>query len=288
MIGTIVAAAAGPVGVAILGLLLWRGRARRRMGATWRALQAAPGIAAEPGRASASDDGIFRTELVSELPEPARRYLLRAIAPGTPLHRRVELGMTGSIALRPGDGLLPMEATQVIAWPEGYVWKARVGSSAMRISGFDLYHDGEAEMRWWLWGLVPIVRERGANIARSAAGRLPSEAVLILTALLPDLGAAWEPVSEEAARASVRVGGETLHLTLTVSPEGRLRRVEFLRLHPEEDGRGLVPVPWRVEVVEERTFGGLTIPGRLRAFKYAGRADEHEFVVQDFARARWA
>ena len=42
---------------------------------------------------------VFDPSMVARLPEPARRWLVHAIAPGTPLWQTVELSMRGEIRL---------------------------------------------------------------------------------------------------------------------------------------------------------------------------------------------
>src|SRR4030088_1389364 len=57
---------------------------------------------------------------VSPLPEPARRYLTHAIAPGTPLASAVRLRMHGEIKLK---GWLPFTAEQVIRSDGDMLWQ---------------------------------------------------------------------------------------------------------------------------------------------------------------------
>ncbi|MCU0674970.1 MAG: hypothetical protein MUE69_19545, partial [Myxococcota bacterium] len=72
---------------------------------------------------------VFRAaELDPNLPAAARRYLVHAIAEGTPLASAVRLRMHGSIKL--GDWL-PFEAEQVIRWDRGLIWKATTKKGVM-------------------------------------------------------------------------------------------------------------------------------------------------------------
>ena len=83
--------------------------------------------------------------------------------PGTPLARSVRLTMHGTLRLSPGGNALTMRAEQVLAPPAGFIWRARVGRGAMRFRGFDRYGNGEGGMRWWMLGLLPIVRAGGST-----------------------------------------------------------------------------------------------------------------------------
>jgi hypothetical protein len=214
----------------------------------------------------------FHPEMVDDLPEPGRRYLLHAIAPGTPLATSVKLALSGSMRLARGADLLPMTSEELLAPPHGYVWKARIRRGWIRISGFDAYCEGKAEMRWWLGGLLPIVRANGVNLARSAEGRLAGEAIFLPSALLPSAGTRWEAVDDSTVRVWLPLELEEIVLTLDVGPDGSLRRVSFPRWNND---RRNGPFGYLRFVVDEldlpRTFGGYTIPTRFRAGWRLGR-----------------
>jgi hypothetical protein len=226
--------------------------------------------------------------MVEGLPEPARRYLLRAIAPGTPLAFSLTTAMRGTIQLQPGAAPVPMEAQAVIAPPRGFVWRARAGRGAMRVSGHDSYYEGQGEMHWALFGFVPVARAGGPDVTRSAAGRLAAEATLVPASLLPHRGAAWEAVDETSARVRLIVGDETSSIAVDVDDEGRLRRVSLMRW--ADDVGGGVPGYSRFDVcdfADERTFGGYTIPTRFRAGWRLGDPDEFAFFEATITQAEF-
>lgn len=265
------------VGLALFVLLVFLGAYRalvdRRVDHLWQRLQAEPGNEA------------FDPVMVAELPEPARRFLRHAIRPGTVLARSVTLQMHGRIALTPGADKIPLRARQLLA-PQGLIWQASVGAGTRRISGHDLFVDGEGAMRWFMWGVVPIVQASGPDQSRSGAGRVALEVALWLPcALLPQAGARWEAIDGERARVHLSVDGERLAPVLSIADDGRPRRIEMQRWDAE--GLSGTPgyVPWAGEVLgEERTFGGYTIATRVRATARAGTPQAHEFfeaVVTD-------
>ena len=215
---------------------------------------------AQPG-----DDLAFDPDSVNGLPEPAQRYLLHAIKPGTRIARSVELHMRGRILLKRGAEPATFEAEQVIA-RDGYVWRARVRKGAMRMSGFDRFSNDEGEMSWWLYDSVPVVSAKGASVSRSAAGRLAGESIFLPSSLLPQNGAAWEPVDENTALARLEIGVEQVELTLTVDAKGRPVRLSFMRWNSDVANGPVGPMRFDVtELSEERTFDGYTIPTRLLA-----------------------
>jgi uncharacterized protein DUF6544 len=64
----------------------------------------------------------FDPAAIVGLPEPARRWLDHAIAPGTPLWSSVELTMHGQVKL---GRWRSFTARQILTPPDGYIWAAR-------------------------------------------------------------------------------------------------------------------------------------------------------------------
>jgi hypothetical protein len=67
-----------------------------------------------------------------------------------------------------------MTARQILAMPAGFIWKMRARRGLMVLSG----SDSESWTRFWLMGLLPVVRMGGnPDHTRSAFGRYVAEAV---------------------------------------------------------------------------------------------------------------
>src|SRR5262249_22737533 len=84
--------------VALTALVIIRRRENKRVEGVWQSLEAP------------STHQVFTEDMVSDLPAPARRYLLHAIRPGTPLASSVSLGMGGTMRLKPDQEWMPMKA----------------------------------------------------------------------------------------------------------------------------------------------------------------------------------
>lgn len=247
---------------------LWLGRLRQEHGleSLWKELQSP--VATE----------VFDQATVDNLPAPARRYFRHAIAPGTPIARSVRLTMHGSFRLRPDASLVPMHAEQILSPPHGLIWKARMGSGLMRFQGFDRYAKGEGAMRWWLHGLVPLVRAAGPDVSRSAAARVAGESLLIPSALLPQSGVEWEAVNDTTAHVRLKVGEEACRLTLTVDAAGHVERMSLMRRRDNAGNGRPGYVRFGVDqITEERTFDGYTVPTQFRAGWKLGEPDEFPF-----------
>lgn len=242
----------------------------------------------------------FEPGMVEAVPEPGRRFLLRSIAPGTPLADSVRLIMDGSIRLSRDGDPLSMRSREVLAPPRGLVWRARVGSWPLSMRGYDLYVDGlrrdavpprsggPGEMRWWVWGLLPVVRSSGPDFRRSAVGRLLGEAVFVPSVLLPDRGGRWERVDATTARVKLRAGGEEVPLTLDIAPDGALQRVSLPRWNGDPRNGPVGYLPFVCDRMgEEGTFGGYTIPTRFRAGWSLGTPGAFPFFEARIREARY-
>ena len=204
------------------------------------------------------------------LPEPARRWLSHAIAPGTPMWSRVELTMHGQIKL---GRWRPFTARQVLAPPDGYTWSARTRLAGLPVTGYDRLGSGTGEMRWRLLRVIPVLNESGFDVTRSAYGRLAGEIVLLPTAFR---SASWSQGDHaNTAVATWRFDDDTEAAELRVSRSGRLDEVRVNRWG-NPGGAPFGRYPFGVRVEAESRFGGITIPTVFRAGWWWGTDRQHE------------
>lgn len=256
-------------------LLAWRGLDVRADQALARELTARAGPAGPP----------FSLDLVAGLPEPARRFFAFAIEPGTPLATVVELEMRGEMGLGTKDEprYQPMQATQVLAPPHGLVWRLRT----QLFRGSDGAGPATSWTRFWLGGLVPVVRAAGPDHHRSAFGRVIAEgAFWVPASLLPGEHVRWEPVDENRARAIVSYGDFVQDVELTVRPDGQPERVVIQRwsnANPEQQYR---EQPFGGELGDFRQVGGYRLPFRVEGGNLIGTPDYFPFFKADIEAIR--
>ncbi len=208
----------------------------------------------------------FHLEQTSPLPPAARRYLEHTIAPGTPKMSTVRLRMHGAIRLK--EVWHPFDADEVINWNQGFVWRAKAKLKGLPVTGFDCWINGKGAMRWRLLGILPAVTASGPDMDRSAVERMMIEAVWIPSVLL-DPNVTWGGRDATHMTTDLRLKGHRTHLEWSLSEEGRVISISMLRWGNPE-GHGYRTIPFGGIAEKESTFGGFTIPSKLRIGWYFG------------------
>jgi Family of unknown function (DUF6544) len=265
----------------LVGLALWRTADRARDARAWRVLvdHAAEGAA------------VFDATLVAGLPEPARRYFTFCIAPGARLRTVAKIDMRGELGLgtKERPDYAPMRATQILAPPYGLVWKVRTGRGAIRMDGSDGIEGHASWSRFWLYGLIPIVRAGGNSDHRRAAfGRVVAEAAFwVPAALLPRNGVAWEAVGADIARATVTHDGLIQTVDVTVAADGAPVRVVIPRWTDANPDKVFRLQPFGGQLSDFREFDGFRLPTRVEGGNFIGSDDYFPFYRAEVGSVRF-
>ncbi|MCU4653431.1 hypothetical protein N8I71_11340 [Roseibacterium sp. SDUM158016] len=229
---------------------------------------------------------IYGSDRVAGLPDPARRYFGFTIAEGTPLLPVAEIDMGGrfSLGTKEAPNYQPMEARQILAAPEGFVWSVRL-RGGMPISGSDT----GTWMRFRILGLVPVVRVGGTDDhRRSAFARFAAEAVFWSpAALLPGPGVTWSELDEDTARVTLRRGDLEQAVDVTVDAEGRPLHVSMQRwtdANPEKVHR---LQPFGGYLSDFREVGGYRLPFRVEAGNMFGTDAYFPFFLAEVTDIRF-
>jgi hypothetical protein len=233
------------------------------------------------------DDARFDPAEIVSLPEPAARYLRRAIAPGTRLARTVDLRLAGEFRDEPTADWRPFTVRLRVSAGRGFLCRSRVGSrSGPDWVGIDYLSGREVRSQRFLGNLLPVVDRDDASTARAAMGQQLLACVWLPSILLPSGGARWTPADDR--RASVRVDWPATEpaLNLTVDQDGRLGLVTLLRYLPTPAGvDSLVPFGLRVE--GSARFDGYTVPSRAVSSWAYGTDEAFESMVLTLESARY-
>lgn len=248
----LLAAAAG-------GLTVWRLLDRKADNHAW----------AELVTLAANDGAAFDPTMVADLPDPAQRYFLYTIEPGTPIRTAVELRMTGQLGFGGKDtpNYQAMHAHQILSPPHGLIWKLNAGT----ISGSDGATAETSWTRFWLFKLVPVVRAGGPDHRRSAFGRIVAEgAFWAPAALLPSKYVRWEEVDADTARAVVTFGEFQQAVDVTVTAEGQPTKVIIQRWSNENLEKVFREQPFGGYLSAFETFEGYRLPTQVEGGNLIG------------------
>ncbi|MFU8802180.1 MAG: DUF6544 family protein [Bradymonadaceae bacterium] len=194
----------------------------------------------------------FTRDMVADLPEPAQRYFLQAIEPGTPLATSVRLRVRKS-KLWSGEGpRQELIASGIVSPKRGFVWEGRLRTSWGYVALATGSLDNDRIERESFMGLLPLrPTRRSLGLYTEAEQRL-FESVFCPAALLPLQGVRWEAVDSRTVRAIIGRGSKATTLTLTIDDNGRLRKIR----HDADDTT--------VFVLDYTGFDGYTIPTHVQ------------------------
>lgn len=260
-----------------IGLYAWRGVDRR-----------SDRREAERLLATQTDAPLLYTKsMVKDLPDPARRYFNFAIKEGTPLYTVAEISMRGRFAMgnKASPNYCPMTAQQVLAAPEGSVWKMSSGGGAIRVSG----SDSARWTRFWLAEVLPVARAGGTeDHALSGCGRYVSEAIFWTpAAVLPLENVVWEGIDANTARMTINHNGKRQSVDLSVDPDGRPFEVTLQRWSNANPAKEYRFQPFGGCLSEFRTFSGFQLPTHVEAGNMFGTDDYFPFFIADVSDVRF-
>jgi hypothetical protein len=269
------------VGLAVLGLLIWRMADQRAENAVWDRLAAT----------RATQPETFDLAMLAELPEPAQRFFRFAIRPGTPLRTVAAIDMEGDFSLgtKERPNYMPMRASQILAAPHGFVWKVSAGSGPMKLSGSDVADDGRSWSRFWLSGVVPVARAgASADHIRSSFGRYVAEAVFWTpAAVLPNENVSWTQLDENAARVSMRYLGLEQAVDVSVGEDGRPLQIVFQRWSNANREAVHRLQPFGGYLSQFNEFDGFCLPTRVEAGNHFASSDYFAFYRVNVTRVRF-
>lgn len=223
----------------------------------------------------------FSRSMISGLPEPARRYFNFSIHEGSRILPVVELSMNGlfSLGSKERPEYMQMQAHQVLAPPNGFVWKMRARSRYLRLSGSDSGY----WTRFWMGGVIPVARQGGSvDHALASFGRGVGEAVFWAPAsLLPASNVVWEEAGTDTAKVTVQHGEQIQSVEILVAPDGQPLQVSFERWSNANPEKTFQFQPFGGYLSEFRTVQGYQIPTHVEAGNFFGTDAYFPFFIVD-------
>ena len=216
---------------------------------------------------------------LDSLPEPVRRYLRFAIKDGAPAIRTVRLEHGGTFRPKPEQRRLPIRGVEYFtAAMPGFVWNATISPAPLAwIDARDRLHNRRGNMLVKLESLFTIADACGPEMDQGASLRWLAEAVWFPYAFTGD-AIRWEPVSGEAARATLVQEGAPVAATVEFDAEGRMVLIGGERYRDVGGGKPVL-TPWVDRCSGYREFGHFRLPAHVEV---AWVVDGVEFTYARF------
>jgi len=231
----------------------------------------------------------FSAGMVEDLPAPARRYFEFMISPGTSLKKVSIIEMEGRLGLGPKESpdYMKMSATQIMALPEGFVWRVKSGRAELVLTGFDGLYENKSWSRFWFMQSIPVGRAGGRSSnqedhRRASFGRLVAEATFWSpAALLPSENVRWQAQGEDVALVTVTYKGLEQSAEIYLNQTGQPYKVIIARwsdANPEQTYQ-LQPFGGYLSVFKD--FEGFRLPTHIDGGNFIGTEDYFPFYIAD-------
>ena len=186
-------------------------------------------------------------------PSAVARYLERSVAPGARGVRGVRLRTRGLI--RAGRTWWPFRGEETTVPGHGYLRTLRVAGV---LTVADSLVGGRARRHTRLLGrgLPDLV---GTDLARADRTHAALSAMWV-PAVLAEPSVRWSVPGPDTVEAHVDVHGQDVPLTFDLHREGLPHRIRTVRWGDPARSGFYRELPFGVEILERRTFGGLTVP----------------------------
>lgn len=206
----------------------------------------------------------FEPSMISQLPEPARRYFGYVIEPGARIVSTAVITMDGELSLgtKQKPNYQPMHARQVLSLPDGLLWRVQMGKGVLQGAGSDGMIGDRSWTRFSLLNVIPVARAgNNSDHLRSSFGRVVAEAAIWTpAALLPGPGIVWSAVDADTARATVTHAGMTQAVDIRVNAQGQPQWVKIERWSNANPQGEFRLQPFGGQVSDFRKIDGYKLP----------------------------
>ncbi|TGM74743.1 DUF6544 family protein [Leptospira bouyouniensis] len=228
----------------------------------------------------------FKLSMVSELPEPARRFFKFSIKEGTPLLTVAEIEMSGKFSLgtKEKPNYKEMKASQILASPEGFIWTLHL-PGLIPISGSDT----AKWTRFRILHLFPVARMgNDLDHTKSAFGRYVAESVFWTpAAVLPNDHIKWKQIDHDTVRVTIKKDGLFQDVDIKVNEEGCPIEVTFLRWSNANVNKQFQLQPFGGKLSNFKEVQGFKIPFHVEAANLYGTKDEFFFFKADINKIQF-
>lgn len=184
-------------------------------------------------------------DMLTGLPEPARRYLEHADIVGQTLPTTVRVTQTGSIRSSEDANWMELEGVETYSLdPPGFVWRAYIPApSAPVVIGRDQYYAHAGSILMKMAALIPVADEHGPELGAAGLMRFLNEMVWFPSSFLLD-SVTISPDAENSFQAQIADGDLTATATFFVDETGRLTNFRALRFNTTTGSEEIWETPY--------------------------------------------
>jgi Family of unknown function (DUF6544) len=214
-------------------------------------------------RAAPARAGVVTEQMLTDLPEPVRRYLRYTGVVGKPFPGTVRLRQEGRMRVGPGRRWIPLDAEEHYSvQPPGFVWAGTLRVGPLPVArARDMYAKGEGRMLVKVASLWPVVNASGEQMNQGETMRYLSEMIWFPAAFLAG-NIAFEPVDDSCARVILTDHGRTATGTMFFDQQGRFTDFVAQRYRTPDASS---PDTWSTPFTGYGEFEGLRLPTRGKA-----------------------
>jgi hypothetical protein len=208
---------------------------------------------------AARSERLVTSEMLQDLPEPVRRYLVYTGVVGKPWIDTVHLKQSGRFRLGLDRPWMPMSAEEFYTTdPPTLTWKARFKVAGLPLlRARDRYESGHGHMFGKLAGLFTVFDARGEELDQATMIRYLNEIMWFPTAFLGE-NIAWQEVDDHSAEVTFSDCGRSVSGRMFFDDEGRLTNFTTMR-YREIDGEFSLD-PWSTPITGYGERAGLNLP----------------------------
>lgn len=197
------------------------------------------------------------------LPPIVQRYLERAIPATDPVPTHMRVRQVGEMWQKPGGRALRFSAVEEFAVEEvAFSWQARfpiLPLVSLRV--VDSYAGGDGFLAARLFGLLPVMRQQGAEVSRGEAMRYLAELPWVPHAIRSNRQLGWRQVADRSVEVSTSVRDAPAAVRLDFDQSGDILGT-FAAARPHPEGKTSVPRPWVGEFSDYTHIGAVRLPTR--------------------------
>ena len=197
------------------------------------------------------------------LPPLVRRYVEGALPATASAPRLVRITQIGEMRRKPGGRWLRFQAEQAFAVTQvGFAWRAWFPvAPLLSLRVVDSYAAGEGRLEARLWGLVPLMRARGLDVAKGEAIRYLAELAWIPHAMRANPELEWRDLGGRAVEVATCCGSSQVAVRLDFDAAGDIVAAST-QARPREEGGRVVETPWAGKFTDYDVISGIRIPKR--------------------------